>query len=376
MKGNKDSLNKNKTVDNRLLEAVERYFAHAEQNPPSPHQNLDEQKVYERIQRQIARAERRGLRPASWLSIAAAILVTLGVGLWWMTNNPNIQSDFEELSIKENPVLPGNNTAILTLADGSKISLDEMQVGTITTADGILITKDENGQISYQHTIESDRQQPITHTLETPKGGQYSLVLPDGSTVWLNAASKIKYPSEFTGLNREVELEGEAYFEVAHNPAQPFIITTPQQRIQVLGTSFNVYAYLSEAEQTTLVEGSVKVKSDTREALLVPGQQAIINDAHQIAVRKVDPLLFTAWKDGDFSFQNTHIKDVINQISRWYNIEIVHDKESSNLRLSGMVSRSRHLDTVLEVLEMTDKVKFQLEVNPKTQERRIRIISI
>lgn len=376
MRTEKDRLNNNKTEQDKLQDAVERYFAHVEQNTSTSVQNFDEEKVYGQIQQQISHAKRRNSNSLQWFSLAASILIVLGLGLWLRTDKHTLKSDFKESSIKETPILPGSNTAILTLADGSKISLDTMQTGTITTADSIQITKDETGQISYRHAVESNRGKPITHSLETPKGGQYALVLPDGTKVWLNADSKIRYLSEFIGPTREVELEGEAYFEVTPNAKKPFIVKTPQQHVQVLGTSFNVYAYPQETEQTTLLEGSVNIKSDTQEVPLAPGQQANISTTQQLKKIRVDPSLFTAWKNGDFSFHNTHLKDVMNQISRWYNIDIVYDKESSNLRLNGIVSRSKHLDTVLEVLEMTGKVKFQLETNKKTKERRIRIISI
>lgn len=360
----------------KLEEEINRYFSEMEKKPPFSEKTFAEDEVFMRIQEKISYKEKRYYRRFRWIRVAASIAIFFALGMAWYLWQPPTNITFETVSFEEHPILPGGQSAILTLANGSKISLDSLGAGSFTTTDGIEVIVDNDGNISYQQAKNTVSNTPKLHRIEIPKSAQYSLQLPDGTKVWLNSLSQIRYPIKFTGPQRRVELIGEAYFEVVHNPEQPFIVVTAQQEINVLGTSFNVCAYPSESEQTTLVRGSVKVLCGESEVTLVPGQQALASASGLLTTQTVDTHISTAWKDGDFSFQNTPIEDIMNQLSRWYDVDVVYQDLPSDLRLSGMVSRSRQLDTVIDVLEMTGKVKFSLEINQYTKERRIKVKSL
>lgn len=360
----------------KLEEEIGRYFSEMEKKPPISDETFEEDRVLARIRENIAYKEKNSYRRSRWILIAASMAIFFALGLAWYIGRQFETTTFETVSFAEHPILPGNQSAILTLADGSKINLDSLGEGSFTTADGIEVIVDKDGNISYQHRHNVELTTPKLHRIETPKSAQYALQLPDGTKVWLNSLSQIKYPIEFVGPQRKVELVGEAYFEVVHNPKQPFIVVTAQQEVNVLGTSFNVFAYPSEPEQTTLIEGSVKVSCGNNELMLIPGQQAHTSIDGFLSMKTVDTSTFTAWKDGDFSFQDTPIKEIMNQLSRWYDVDVVYQDAPDNLRLSGMVSRSKQLDTVIDVLEMTGKVKFSLEINQQTKERRIKVKSL
>lgn len=357
----------------KLEEELNRYFSEMERKPPFSEKTFAEDEVFMRIQEKISYKEKRYYRRFRWIRVAASIVIFFALGMAWYLWQRPTNITFETVSFEEHPILPGGQSAILTLADGSKISLDSLGAGSFTTTDGIEVIVDNDGNISYQQAKNTVSNTPKLHRIEIPKSAQYSLQLPDGTKVWLNSLSQIRYPIKFTGPQRRVELIGEAYFEVVHSPDQPFIVVTAQQEINVLGTSFNVCAYPSESEQTTLVRGSVKVLCGESEVTLKPGQQALASTSGLLTTQTVDTHISTAWKDGDFSFQNTPIKEIMNQLSRWYDVDVVYQDLPNDLRLSGMVSRSRQLDTVIDVLEMTGKVKFSLEINQYTKERRIKV---
>lgn len=360
----------------KLKEEINQYFSEMAKKPPISEKTFAEDEVLTRIRETIAHKEKSYYRRSVWIRVAASIVVFFTLSTAWYVWQQQTDTPFETVSFEEHPILPSGQSAILTLADGSKINLDSLGEGSFTAADGIEVIVDKDGNISYQHAQNAEPTKPKLHRIETPKSAQYALQLPDGTKVWLNSLSQIRYPIEFTGSQRKVELVGEAYFEVVHNPKQPFIVVTAQQEVNVLGTSFNVCAYPSEPEQTTLIEGSVRVSSGENELMLIPGQQAYTSTGDFLSMRTVDTGTFTAWKDGDFSFQNTDIKEIMNQLARWYDVGVVYEDVPDNLRLDGMVSRSKQLDTVLQVLEMTEKVKFSLEINQQTKERRIKVKSL
>jgi len=303
-----------------------------------------------------------------WLSLSAAALVlfTLSIGIYFYVINHNIQTPKAEVA---QDIAPGGNKAFLTLADGRKISLTDVGNGELAEQAGIKITKAADGQLVYtitdEQTIPSNTQTLTYNTIETPRGGQYQILLPDGTKVWLNAASSLKYPTTFLGADkRRVELKGEAYFEVEHNKEQPFIVLTPAfktngkaHEVEVLGTHFNINAYADEpAIVTTLLVGSVKVN----EQMLKPGYQSVFEN-NKIKISDADPEAAVAWKNGDFVFNGQDAKTSLRMLSRWYDVEIDDTENIENLHFGGVVSRSQHLSAVIKMLQATGDLKFKVE---------------
>lgn len=301
-----------------------------------------------------------------WSAAAAAVVILASSGLFYYSQmRTENQSQMVELDTGID-ISPGGNKAILTLANGKKISLTDAVNGVLAEQSGVQITKTADGQIIY--TVLSD---PLPfadgkvqfNTIETPKGGQYQLVLPDGSKVWINADSKMTYPSTFAvHKERRVKMEGEAYFEVSKNKNNPFIVETVNQEIEVLGTQFNVNSYKDEsAVKTTLLEGSVKIRRNNgMNNILEPGQQAILT-ASQIKVNKIDPELAVAWKNNLFIFESDDIRYIMRMISRWYNVKIEYEGAIPDDKFGGAVSRFENVSEVLKPLEATGKVKFKIE---------------
>jgi len=306
-------------------------------------------------------------RRSSWLravSIASAamVLIALGITLYYSSGNKHTK----DVKVVQD-IQPGRNEAVLVLSDGSEINLSDAINGNVARQSGVVVAKVADGKLSYSgsnHAGASGHGNPIYNTIRTPRGGQFQVKLPDGTIVWLNAASSIKYPVQFAGKERRVELTGEGYFEVAREKAMPFVVACGNQEIQVLGTSFNVNGYSDEPFiKTTLLEGSVRVVPlllGNEGKVIRPGEQTLLND-HGLLVRDADPEKELAWKNGDFIFNDEDFNTVLRQISRWYDVEFVNNGNYGDLHLSGSVSRSRKLSAVLEALEVTAKIKFQLE---------------
>ena len=255
---------------------------------------------------------------------------------------------------------PGGNKAILTLADGSSIILDSAENGTLTTQGNIKILK-LDGKLSY-NKVNKAHSGALYNTISTPRGGQYQLVLSDGTKVWLNAASSLRFPATFTGKERKVELHGEAYFEVAKNASMPFKVEVNETEVEVLGTHFNINSYEDEsAMRTTLLEGSVKINKNHTSSLLKPGQQAQINKEGVVnIVKNVDVMETVAWKEGNFQFDRDDIYSVMRQIARWYNVEVEYRGTVSS-HFVGTILRSVNLSQVLDMLHLTGEVKFEVK---------------
>ncbi|MGN6638718.1 MAG: FecR family protein [Mucilaginibacter sp.] len=298
-------------------------------------------------------------------SAAAIVLFIISLGGYFLLLQKKQVSTHV---LAKNDVAPGKNKATLTLADGKKVVLSDAANGKLVSEGGVAISKTQNGKIIYIATaIAAKPQGPAQfNELETTKGEQYQVVLPDGSHVWLNAASSLKYPVAFTGRERLVELNGEAYFEVAHNKAMPFKVKTPQQIVEDLGTHFDVSAYSDERiTATTLIEGSVKITSidGHKNILIKPGQQSAV-DADGINVREVDTDGAIAWKNGYFQLDDENLESFMRKVSRWYNVEVIYkDNAPKSLLLSGTVSKYGNVSEIIHVLELTGKVHFQVENN-------------
>ncbi|TDQ73533.1 FecR family protein [Sphingobacterium yanglingense] len=285
---------------------------------------------------------------------AASILVFLSVGIWYLLSLPNSSSDLQTLKEAEK-LNPGSNRATLLAADGSVIELNESHSGIvigdeITYNDGSLLLKDIPEETALL-------------TLSTPKGGQYHVTLPDGSKVWLNADSRLKYPNRFTAPLREVELDGEAYFEVTSNAKQPFVVKTPNEQVEVLGTHFNINSYRNEeASKVALLEGKVRVVADNKQSsTLRPGQQTFFSN-NQMKTQNINVEESIAWKNGEFAFNNESLGTAMRQVARWYDIEIEVAPSLKELALWGSVSRLDNFDKVLKIIKMTDdNIKIKIE---------------
>jgi transmembrane sensor len=288
------------------------------------------------------------------IAIAASVALVLGITGYLFFNQYRLKTDPPALTAN---VAPGKNAATLTLANGRKIKLSSAVKGKLAEEAGVVITKSDDGHLVYE--LKGTGTDPgQVNTLETAKGETYELRLPDGSLVWLNAESSISYTAALNdkGL-RNVRLNGEAYFEVAHDAKKPFRVSSKGQVIEVLGTKFNVNAYGDEpGTTTTLVQGSVRVsKPVTRptandELMLKPGQQAILNGS-QLVKSNVNPEEALAWKNGFFNFKNENLGSVMRKLSRWYNIEVEYKGDLTNVLVEGEIPRNTSLSQVLQVLE-------------------------
>jgi transmembrane sensor len=260
-------------------------------------------------------------------------------------------------------IQPGSDKATLTLADGSNIALDSLHTGSITQQGNAQVLKLADGRLKYKALEGTGAIAVAYNVLSTPKGGQYRLTLPDGSQVWLNAASSIRYPTAFSGAERKVEITGEAYFEIAQNPAMPFRVQTVNHlgdadpmTIQVLGTHFNVNAYADEDEvRTTLLEGAVRIKKGNSSGLLKPGQQAQLHKNGAIdLIADADVEQAIAWKNGVFEFDGEELPVIMRQIARWYDVDVVYEGKIPSDPFTGRVSRNTTLSGVLKILKLSD----------------------
>ncbi|PTT01430.1 anti-sigma factor [Pedobacter sp. HMWF019] len=331
-------------------------------------------KLWENIQQQNTRP--KPIKPL-WPRIAAVavILLVTGIGIYMMSNRSSHKTPSSTFYAK-NDISPGSNKAILTLSDGSKISLTDAENGKVADQAGISITKID-GRLVYElkdPVMKSGSgQTKILNSISTPKGGQYQINLPDGTKVWLNSASSLKFPATFKGFReRKVELEGEAYFEVFKDKKNPFKVLSKHQVVTVFGTHFNINSYADEqSTKTTLLEGSVCVSSAMMrnvkierqsQHFLKPGQQSTLNNTSPEKIDITAPSLdhVMAWKNGYFHFDNDNLYTVMRQLSRWYDVDVVYQIKSSDDEFIGDIPRSVNLSEVLKILE-DDGVHFRIE---------------
>ena len=299
----------------------------------------------------------------AWQSTAAAILILLTAGIYYYQTSSKPIIVKTKIPRFKNDVAPGNNKAILTLDDGSKIDLDDAKTGILASESNIDIKKTGDGQLEY--TAGAQNVKTVKYNiLSTPMGGEYQLVLPDGSKVWLNSGSTLRFPTAFIGSERIVELKGEAYFDIAKNPKMPFLVRTNNAMdIKVLGTQFNVMAYDDEKNiNTTLIEGSVEVLKESGKTTLKPGQEAILNKrSGNIKVASADLEQAIAWKNGYFIFYNENIESIMRKVSRWYNVDIVYQGNLNNKDFVGTISRNKNVSELLKMLELTGAIHFSID---------------
>ena len=348
------------------LNAIENYYSHFSDDPDIT-DNLNEEKISalkaslrQKIDTKINRAEKQvsPLYERRSFQVAASILLFLMIGLF-ITNK--LKKEPAKFQAENYDLAPGSNKATLILADGSKIDLAAEKNGTLKTQPGSQVIK-QNEQLTYSTARGKTVAEVTYNTLTTPRGGQYEVTLADGTKVWLNAASSLKFPTAFTGSERVVELTGEAYFEVAHNSKQPFKVKTANQIVQDIGTQFNVNSYADEdAAATTLVEGSVKIFDAGRQTMIKPGQQYLLKANGVPEVRNdVDIDEVTAWKNGLFQFNNADIKTIMRQISRWYNVDVEYSGQVPASTYHGRISRNSNASAVLKILELSG-IDFTIE---------------
>ncbi|WP_282016335.1 FecR family protein [Marinifilum flexuosum] len=307
---------------------------------------------WDKIQAKIKKGKVRKLN-MNFLKIAAVLILTIGSTLFFSNLLDNNVSSV---------INPGKQQAILITSDGERYQLDE----EVIIKEGDVFISNKTQELIYQKKSNITKSQLTYNTIIIPKGGEYKLTLMDGTRIWLNSNSKLRFPSEFGSGIRKVELKGEAFFEVAKDSVHPFVVNANKAQVKVLGTSFNVNAYSDLNEiVTTLVEGKVEV-SDTlfgNKVKLLPNEQYRFNKSNGKTLKQVvDTEIYTAWKDGRFVFENESLEDIMIRLSRWYNVEVSFLNESvKELRFSGDLTRYDNIDQILELIEVTQKVKFTIK---------------
>lgn len=349
-------------------ELIEKIIGQHLEDEPADRLNHDAatEKVFQKLE--LPGAVEPVIVKSSWtipayLKVAAAVLLIAVSSYITYTFLNSSKKELPVASVAQD-VAPGGNKATLLLSDGKEVVLSEMQVGKITEDGGTIIKKSADGQLAYITTSSSSNPN-ASNTVKTPKGGQYQVILPDGSKVWLNAASSITYPAAFSNNERRVKLTGEGYFEITtvlkHNKKVPFIVETGKQKIEVLGTRFNVNAYDDESGiKTTLIEGKVKVVTDNETVILKPNQEFNLR-SEGISTKKVDVEPAIDWTNGDFIFAEENIKSIMRKVARWYNVELIYESDIPDENLSGQISRNRNLSEVLRMLALSSDTKFRIE---------------
>nr|WP_121272944.1 FecR domain-containing protein [Pedobacter schmidteae] len=361
---------------------LERLYAKAALNSPYV-DDLETAQLYElkkegllKVIAEIRKGKIKRFTIVKRVVLAAAAVAAIVLGVWFYNARYAGGSNAtRNLPNYANDIAPGGNRATLTLANGKTVTLSDVKTGVIVNDDlkyndGTTVIPDAAKDVPDGTT------KPIVAA--TPRGGTYTFTLPDGTKVWLNAASKISFPLQFIGVERKILLEGEAYFEVAKNKAKPFIVESKGQRVEVLGTHFNINSYSDEnSVKTTLLEGSVKVipfslsapssrgqrsKGRSPDAVILkPNQEAVLTGKEEITVKPVDASLAVAWKNNKFIFANQPIQDVMRMVARWYNVEVIYPGAIPDAKFRGSVSRFDSVSKVLRMLESTGSAHFKIE---------------
>ena len=318
--------------------------------------------LFDQIQQNTTHApEVKHKKLSVWIKIAAvaAILTIIFSGIYFF-NNQSAKLPAVAKVVPQD-VQPGEFGATLTMANGRKVNLGNASKGEISRESGIIISKTDDGRLAYQ-SVGNVSDPNALNTLSTARGETYQVRLPDGSLVYLNAASSITYSAALMqNGKRMVKLNGEAYFEVAKDKLHPFLVETSKQTVEVLGTHFNISSYADdEMEKTTLLEGSVKVSTSGNTKILKPGQQAKLKGG-KIQVSETDTDLAVAWKNNEFVVESEHLENIMKMVERWYNVEVVYMGEKTNQRFSGKVSRFDKLSKVLEIVEYTGEAHFKVK---------------
>ncbi|WP_183565950.1 FecR family protein [Mucilaginibacter sp. SP1R1] len=286
------------------------------------------------------------------IAIAASIMLMICFSLYSVLTRDKVVPETVKTQLHD--IRPGGNNAVLTLADGSTIILNNAKKGLLTRQGNVKVSKTTEGLLVYKAGIDNAIPgNTKLNTINTPKGGQYEVILPDGTKVWLNALSHLRFPTSFSGNTRLVEISGEAYFEVAKNPAKPFIVKSTRAEVTVLGTHFNVNDYPDEAfSKTTLLEGSVKIKGKQAVGTLKPGEQALLNERDEMKIAvDVNVEEAVAWKNGIFEFNRADITSIMRQAARWYDINVIYAGAPTHILYKGRISRNVNLSEMLTMIK-------------------------
>ena len=341
-------------VENRELLESFRNGRHRVQNDMNFIAGLDTEEAWQSFQERV-QPRRRWKQLLRYVGYAAVITLVAGLVFLQYRSFSTHQSAVQTVNVFHNDVAPGSNKAQLTLSDGKKVDL-ETYLSNLHEQDGTTITG-EDGQLAYSNPDDAVTEL-IYNTLVIPKAGTYQLTLSDGTKVWLNAMSELRFPVQFGKGERKVFLKGEAYFEVAHDASKPFRVVVDDTEVEVLGTHFNINSYAEVT--TTLVEGSVKIHREDEEQLLVPGQEAKVGE--HIAVYEANMDKVIAWKNGDFYFRSDNMAEIMEQLSRWYDIEVNYDGEIPlQAGYNGSISRNVNLSEVLEMLTFASGAVFSID---------------
>ena len=313
---------------------------------------MDEESSWRSLERKLGRRKR--LVWTRWIVAASVLLAGIvGGGVLLLPERENVSEQvFSEI--------PGKATVILRMADGKSVSLNKSKTIGLVEKDGTKIHKDTMNRLIYEAS--NTEEKSVLHTVEVPVGGEFDMVLADGTRVWLNSATKLRYPTRFTGKNREVYVEGEVFFSVCKDSFHPFIVHTEGAHVRVLGTEFNLSAYPGERTITTLAEGKVEVNDKISKVCLKPGEQAICTKgARFIEVKDVDVSLFTSWVKGVFEFENMSLLAISRQLSRWYGVSFqFEDEDCAERCFTGGIKKYVPLNQSLDILEKTTNVVFKV----------------
>ena len=294
----------------------------------------------------------------TWSKYAAVVLLFVSIGIFWLVNEEK-QQEMEDITVAK--IEHGSMKAQLVLANGKKVDLrPETNLQLEEVGGTRILTSDNRVKYSGKDSLAGQPAEVKYNTLIVPRGGEFSLELADGTRVWLNAESRLRYPVVFMGEERKVEMEGEVYFEVAKNREKPFIVTVNGVDIRVLGTSFNVSAYQEEVV-TTLVEGKVQLKRGDEQVVLSPNQQAIWSD-DKFKVKQVDARNYVLWKEGIFYFEDVDLERILDDMARWYNVNIFYMNPTlKKMKFSVEIKRYEDINEILRRIEQTKRVKFEIK---------------
>ena len=312
------------------------------------------------------RRKRTGFSIKTFVRYAAILILPLGLALVLLLREKQPEP---VIAISE-VITPGSHKAILTMGGGERIVLSDSTFTPLQEQNGMIV-KIQNSKVSYLTPTDTliSETTPIYNTLQVPRGGEYFLTLSDGTQVWLNAESEIRYPVRFTGSKREIFLEGEAFLTVTPNKEKPFVVVSSKASVTVLGTEFNFRAYPDEENvQTTLVEGSVIMQSARykQQIRLIPGEQGTLEiETGKLYKQEVNTYLYTAWKDGRFAFRNTRLEELFNILSRWYDLHVFYlNPEAKDIRFTGDINKTEDFNAILKIIENNERVIFN--VNKRT----------
>lgn len=344
--------------NNELFNRINNWDNFQERN--LAYKNFDAEKAWTRFDTKINKPTAR-IRLNSILKYAAVIMLPLlfgGILFYYLSDTDNTTEQVAQIN-------PGSQSAIIILDNGKSINLEEGQLNQLVEKDGSVI-QNKKGEVSYANIKRKRTREQLKNTLVVPRGGEYNLVLSDGTKVYLNSVSKLHYPVTFNGKKREVSLEGEAYFEVERDENRPFFVIINGMRVEVLGTSFNIKAYTDDDKIfTTLVEGSVKVNNGqgNEEWVLAPNEQAILKkEDNSVSIHQVDARQFIGWKNGVYSFTNQSIGEIMKTLSRWYDFEYdFASEELKKITFEGGLNKYDDIHPILDIIQSTGKIKYQID---------------